>query len=312
MRFIIITTFYSTLLLSPILIVSSSNFIIIWLGLELRTFSFLPLIFRGAQSAFSVIKYFFVQRIASVIILASFFSYFPRLSVSLIFPALILKLGLAPFHFWLPSLVSSLQTKELLILLVWQKIGPLFMIAFLPSSGSSFKLVIGVFRAGVGSFLGLKQTQWKQIFTFSSIRHLGWLLVLMNFSVWGAFFYFVIYAVAFVQVIISIPRNLINSSLLSFSNINLTSLLIILSLAGLPPILGFIAKLIVLFYSLVSTAIAILLILLLSFSIVRIFFYLKIFFSLNLLHSGRELFRNKMFVLRNLVIFLSIPILLNF
>jgi NADH-ubiquinone oxidoreductase chain 2 len=89
------------------------------------------------------------------------------------FVALIVKLGLAPFHFWLPRLVSSLRAKEILILLVWQKIGPLFILTFIPSFEYSFKIIIGILRAGVGRFLGLKQTQWKQIFTFSSIRHLG-------------------------------------------------------------------------------------------------------------------------------------------
>jgi hypothetical protein len=56
----------------------------------------------------------------------------------------------------------------------------------------------------------------------------------------------------------------------------------------------------------------IVLLLLLTFSIVRIYFYLKIFFSLSLLYSGKELLRDKTFVLRNLVVFFSTPLLLNF
>lgn len=312
MRFIIITVFYSTLLLRPILVISSSNFIIMWIGLELRTFSFLPIIFRRAQTSFSAIKYFFVQRIASVIILASFFCYFPGARIRLIFPALIVKLGLAPFHFWLPGLVATLRSKEILILLVWQKVGPLFIISFLPIFEYPLKITVGLLRAGVGRFLGLKQTQWKQIFTFSSISHLGWLLILINFSFWGVIVYFFVYSIAFIQVIISNNSRFINSSIFSFSNLNLVSLFIILSLAGLPPILGFITKLIVLFYTLTSPIMTIVLLLLLTFSIVRIYFYLKIFFSLSLLYSGKELLRDKTFVLRNLVVFFSTPLLLNF
>jgi NADH-ubiquinone oxidoreductase chain 2 len=79
--------------------------------------------------------------------------------VRLLFVALIVKLGLAPFHFWLPTLVSTLQSKEILILLVWQKIGPLFIITFIPFFSFPIKITIGVLRAGVGRFLGLKQTQ---------------------------------------------------------------------------------------------------------------------------------------------------------
>jgi NADH:ubiquinone oxidoreductase subunit 2 (subunit N) len=312
MRFIIIITFYSTLLLRPILIVSSSNFIIMWIRLEIRTFSFLPLIYSRRQSAFSTIKYFFIQSIASVIILASFFSYIPSFSTRLLFIALILKLGLAPFHFWLPKLVYSLRPAEILLLLIWQKIGPLYLTTFLPLFNQPIKIILGLIRVGVGRFLGLKQTQWKQIFTFSSISHLGWLFIRITFSIWRFLIYFLVYSIAFIQVIISRPRKFINSSIFSFSGSRLISLLIILSLAGLPPILGFITKLIVLFYLITSPLIALISILLLAFSMVRIYFYLKIFFSLTLLYSNGELIRNKIFVVRNIILFISMPLLLNF
>ncbi len=312
MRFIIIITFYSTLLLRPILIVSSSNFIIMWIRLEIRTFSFLPLIYSRSQSAFSTIKYFFIQSIASVIILASFFSYVPSFSTRLLFIALILKLGLAPFHFWLPKLVYSLRPTEILLLLIWQKIGPLYLTTFLPLFNQPIKVILGLIRVGVGRFLGLKQTQWKQIFTFSSISHLGWLFIRITFSIWSFLIYFLIYSIAFIQVIASRPRKFINSSIFSFSSSRLISLLIILSLAGLPPMLGFITKLMVLFYLITSPLITLISILLLAFSMVRIYFYLKIFFSLTLLYSNGELIRNKIFVVRNIILFISLPILLNF
>jgi multicomponent Na+:H+ antiporter subunit D len=144
-----------------------------WLRLELRTFSFLPIIISRAQSSFSAAKYFFIQRIGSVIILISLFSFSSPLIVVFFVIALIIKLGIVPFHFWLPKLVSSLQPKEILLLLIWQKIGPLFLFAFIPSIQFFEKLFIGVLRARVGRILGLKQTQWQQIFTFSSISHLG-------------------------------------------------------------------------------------------------------------------------------------------
>ena len=312
MNFIIIIVFYSTLFLSPIIVISSSNIIIIWLGLELRTFSFLPIIFSSAQSAFSTAKYFFIQRVASVIILVSFFYSYVNLRMSLIFFAFILKLGIAPFHFWLPKLVASLQVKEILILLVWQKIGPLAAITFIPSLTPIIKIIVGLFRVFVGRISGLKQTQWKQIFTFSSISHLGWLIVRARVSIWLVFVYFFIYAVSFIQLMISNYSQFINTSILSFSNLRLINLLILLSLAGLPPILGFLAKIIVLFYLSVSRVMILISLSLILFSILRIYFYLKIFFSLTLSFNRFELARNKIFILRNLILFLAFPLLLNF
>jgi NADH:ubiquinone oxidoreductase subunit 2 (subunit N) len=159
MNFIIIIVFYSTLFIRPIILISSSNILIIWLSLELRTFSFLPIIISRSQSSFSAGKYFFVQRIGSVLILISLFIGLSNFSTMFFIIALILKLGIAPFHFWLPKLVSTLQSKEILFLLVWQKIGPLYIFTFIPFFYSLEKVIIGVLRIRVGRILGLKQTQ---------------------------------------------------------------------------------------------------------------------------------------------------------
>lgn len=312
MNFIIILAFYSVLFLRPVVVLSSSNIIVIWIGLELRTFSFLPMIFSSAQSSFSTSKYFFVQRVASVIILASFFTGGVTIIMSLVFVALILKLGLAPLHFWLPGLVSSLQVKEILILLVWQKIGPLAIIVFIPAFESVTKMMIGVTSAFVGRILGLKQTQWKQIFTFSSVSHLGWLLVRRSVSFWVVPLYFFIYAISFIQLIVSNRRQFINSSIFSFSGLRIINLLILLSLAGLPPILGFFAKITVLLYLTFSRTMILVLFILISSSLLRMFFYLKIFFSLTLNYSNLEINRRKIFFIRNLIVFFAFPLLLNF
>ena len=242
MNFIISTVTYSTLFISPLILISSSRVIIIWVRLELRTFSFLPIIISSAQSSFSAAKYFFIQRIGSVIILICIFSNFLNIIRIFFLIGLILKLGIVPFHFWIPKLVSSLKSKEILLLLVWQKIGPLYIIVFISFSQTFEKVFIGILRAIIGRILGLKQTQWQQIFTFSSITHLGWLIIRRRVSFWLFFVYFCIYAISLVQILSSNFSNILNSSIYSFSNLNLTNLFIILSLAGLPPILGFFAK----------------------------------------------------------------------
>lgn len=312
MNFIIIIVFYSTLFLRPFLVISSSNIIIIWLSLELRVFSFLPIIISGSQTSFSAAKYFFVQRIGSIIILASSFYRFSNLTIRFFFIALILKLGMVPFHFWLPKLVASLQAKEMLILLVWQKVGPLFLIILIPSLQSYLKIFICILRVGVGRILGIKQTQWRQIFTFSSISHLGWIVIRRIVSFWLFTIYFLVYAISLVQIFIFRTSQFLNSSIYSFSTFNILNLFILLSLAGLPPILGFITKIIVLLYLLNSQFITLILFFLITFSIIRIFFYLKIFFTLTLSLNKFEINRGKRLILRNLIIFLSFPLILNF
>ncbi len=312
MNFIVITVFYSTLFLRPFLVISSSNIILIWLRLELGVFSFLPIINSRSQRSFSTAKYFLIQRIGSVIILASSLHRFIALSIRFIFIALILKLGIVPFHFWVPKIVSLLQTKEILILLVWQKIGPLFIIVSLPIFQSTIKVFIRLLRVSVGRILGLKQTQWRQIFTFSSIRHLGWIVIRRTVSFWLFFVYFITYAISLIQLFLFNNKLFRSSSSFFSTGINLFNLLILLSLAGLPPILGFLIKLLVLFYFINSPIISLIILIIISFSIIRIFFYLKIYFSLSLFSLASELSRNKLFLIRNILVFFSFPLLINF
>lgn len=304
--------FYSTLFLRPILVISSSNIILIWLRLEIGVFSFLPIISSSSQTAFSTAKYFFIQRIGSVIVLTSSFYGSMTFSIRLIVIALILKLGIVPFHFWLPRLVNSLQTKEILVLLVWQKVAPLFVIVSLPMFESNIKIFIRLLSASVGRVLGLKQTQWRQIFTFSSISHLGWIIIRRVVSIWLFFVYFLTYALSLVQIFFFNNKSTTNTSSFFFPGINLLNLIILLSLAGLPPMLGFLIKILVVYYFMGSPLIVFIIFVIISFSIVRIFFYLKIFFSLSLFSLRSELSRNKIFIVRNLVIFFSFPLLINF
>lgn len=311
MNFIIIVVFFSTLFISPIMVISSSNILVIWLRLELRTFSFLPFIFSRSQTSFSSAKYFLIQRVASVIILFSFFFNHTIVSIRLMFLRLILKLGMAPFHFWVPNLARSLQIKEFLIFLIWQKIGPLFMISFIPVLQPLIKTTLGLLRVAVGRLLGLKQTQWKQIFVFSSVNHLGWLVISRIASFWLFVVYFIVYAISFVQTIIFNFSKIFNSSIFSFTNLRLVNLLIILSLAGLPPMLGFFTKILVILY-LMSYQMLIPLFLIILFSVLSIFFYLKIFFSLSLTHTRLEVNRGKLILLRNIIIFFAFPLIINF
>ncbi len=297
MQFIIIIVFYFTIFLSPIVIISSSSIIIIWVGLELRTFSFLPIIFSHAYSSFSTIKYFFVQSAGSVIILISLSYKRVLLSGGIFFLALILKIGIAPLHFWLPNFVARLQVKEILILLIWQKIGPLLLITFVPCISREIKIIRGVLRVLVGRIIGLVQTQWKQIFTFSSISHLGWIVIRRAVTCWLVQIYFLVYRLAFLQFILPNNSRILNVSILSFNNLRIIRLLMLLSITGLPPIIGFLIKIFVIFYLSVSRTIL-------------VFFYLKIFFSLSFLSRAGELIRRKLFFVRNIVIFLFGPVLI--
>jgi len=119
--------------------------------------------------------------------------------------------------------------------------------------------------------------------TYSSIAHSSWILLITYISIKHWTIYFLIYFVTLAPIIIFITQfNLIKVSEIYSLNISIWTKLslstLMLSLGGLPPFLGFSAKLIALIAraKIISPFI---LFVLISSSLVSLFFYLKLFFN---------------------------------
>nr|YP_009128476.1 NADH dehydrogenase subunit 2 [Streptocephalus sirindhornae]AJP09648.1 NADH dehydrogenase subunit 2 [Streptocephalus sirindhornae] len=256
-----------SLLLSYLIMLSSESWLGLWLGLELNSLSFIPILI-GLSKEVSL-KYFLVQSFGSVLFLLGIFN--PSFSI-LSSLGLLLKTGVAPLHFWVISVTKNMSWSLLMILLTTQKLGPLLGLAM---SGFSSLMVI-ILSALLGSLGGFIQSNMRLIITFSSIAHLSWLLI--NLSSMPLFFtYFSVYC--FISVTLGVlfqKMKIFNISQMNFSQDLLlkTSLsLSLLSLGGLPPLLGFFIKWMTIELSLLS----LLLCSVLVFSTcLSLFFYLKI------------------------------------
>ena len=90
------------------LVLSSNNWFIMWIGLELSMFGFIPLLSSNSLSSEGIFKYFFIQAGASRMFLISFLLDF-SFKHFIIFFSMIIKLGLFPFYQWLPFVISSLR-----------------------------------------------------------------------------------------------------------------------------------------------------------------------------------------------------------
>ena len=126
----IINTFIGYLLLNTGFIIvglSESRAFIQWGMLELTILRVLPLLVRAGNSSKiqAGVKYFLRQAPASVWIFGSLILFNRPLASAALTPAIFYKLGLPPFHGWLFSLSASIDFKELVILLTFQKILPL-------------------------------------------------------------------------------------------------------------------------------------------------------------------------------------------
>jgi NADH:ubiquinone oxidoreductase subunit 2 (subunit N) len=139
--------------------------------------------------------------------------------------------------------------------------------------------------AAIGSLGGLNQTDAKIILTYSSIAHSAWILAVCassSLTSWGV--YFTIYAVISISIIVPLYKININSinQIIIFKQNNLTkiSLLVrVLSLGGLPPFLGFLAKLGAI-QLIISNIRIILAIILITASLISLYYYIRVIYFL--------------------------------
>lgn len=285
-----------TLLGRLIIILSASSWFTAWIGLELNIIAFLPIIITNNKlSSESALKYFFAQVTGSILIF--FFILYSYLHVrtflfersyftfsDLIFMALLLRLGAAPFHFWFPAIVEGLSWNTTLILMTAQKIGPLSLIIMVSSLHIFLVFFFALFSALVGAIRGFNQLICRKLISYSSISHLGWLLCSTRLSkpliVCYFSFYFLITSVLI--IIFKIYSSFHINQIFYFQNFLIVPTIIfylnLLSLGGLPPFMGFLPK-----WLLIKTILrsfSYFLILLLVFrSIITLYFYLRLTYS---------------------------------
>lgn len=105
------------------------------------------------------------------------------LTLALVVIALALKIGLAPVHSWLPEVLQGLDLATGLILSTWQKLAPFALLLQLQTPHTAVPLlIIGALSTLVGGWGGLNQTQLRKILAYSSIAHLGWMTLVLQFS----------------------------------------------------------------------------------------------------------------------------------
>nr|YP_010837453.1 NADH dehydrogenase subunit 2 [Doto coronata]WGC93418.1 NADH dehydrogenase subunit 2 [Doto coronata] len=298
--------FIILMVLGPMVSISSSSWLICWVGIELSFMGIIPILLSNnyyfSLSKESTMKYFCIQALSSGLLLCGglLFFNFPYnmgMITELIFMfSLLLKLGVFPGHFWVPSVVSGLDWVPMLLMLTWQKIPPFFFLVCLVSSSSwmcSILLVLGGLSALIGGLIGLNQTKLGPMLGASSISHSGW--VVMG-SVYGnLWMYFLIYCVSLSILVY----------LLMMEDYFLSGMMI-LSLSGLPPFVLFLGK-----WSILKSALGLgfsywFICLPLFGSIMSLFFYLKFFYSFYLEEKFKSLNKLGIFSGVSSLIFLGV------
>lgn len=322
------TIIFSIFLISGSLIaLSARQWIYVWLGLEINLFSFIPLITFNSErfQTERAIKYFLVQAIGRGLLLlgaaasTSLLHSVPIKITSLIIIAgLIIKLGLAPLHFWLPQVISGLRWPICIILATWQKLAPIILIikTVIPHSFILLSLV-AMIRALTGGIGGLNQTLLRPLLAYSSIGHIGWITASILISSKITLIYFSIYIIITMCLISALllrssSQTIINHKLAHYSPANILCVaLLLLSLGGIPPLLGFLPKWLVL-SALTEHTLTLLSLTLIMGSLINLFYYLNIFLNLVISKSpvSFNLFSpNKLLTILTLTGSITLPLL---
>nr|YP_010397525.1 NADH dehydrogenase subunit 2 [Boreoheptagyia alulasetosa]UQJ73434.1 NADH dehydrogenase subunit 2 [Boreoheptagyia alulasetosa] len=295
--------FLITLMSGTLITISSTSWFGAWMGLEINLLSFIPLMMNtnNLLSSEASLKYFLTQALASSILLFGVIFFFMLSNWSnslmenytnlLISSALLLKSGAAPFHFWFPSVMEGLSWNNSLILMTWQKIAPLMLVSY--CFNSNFFIVIILCSILIGSLGGLNQTSLRKLMSFSSINHLGWMIAgMMNSeNLWMVYFMFYSF-LSFTIVFLFNNFKLFNINQM-FGMFNGSSImkflmfLSLLSLGGLPPFMGFMPKWLII-ESLISMNMFFLLTFMVTFTLITLFFYMRICYAAFLLNHNEN------------------------
>jgi proton-translocating NADH-quinone oxidoreductase, chain N len=290
--------FYTLMIFATIgvmLLVSAGNLVMIYLGLELLTLSSYALVALNRDSPLSseaAIKYFVLGALSSGMLLYGMSmvygatgtldlaqlhaavpqSAMPHLLVfGLIFMlvGIAFKLGAAPFHMWIPDVYQGASTPVTTFIASTSKLAAFGMAWRLLETGlgdlsqhwQPMLAVIAVLSMAIGNLVAIVQTNLKRMLAYSTISHMGYLLMgLVNAGPEGyasAMFYAISYAlmstVAFGVILALARAGFECEEIADLKGLNQRSpwfaalmALAMFSLAGVPPLFGFYAKYLVL------------------------------------------------------------------
>ena len=320
-------------LLGQFVMISAGNMLSIFLGLELMSFSLYALVALRrdhVRSTEAAMKYFVLGALSSGILLYGMSMVYgatghldlgriaeviaagraERLpmvfGVVFIVSGLAFKLAVAPFHMWSPDVYDGSPTSVTLILGAAPKLAALAITLRLLTESlhglaidwQPMLMILAVLSLAVGNITALMQTSFKRMLAYSTISHMGFVLLgllsgvvdgqpqAMNEAYGASLFYMVIYVLTTLTtfgLVLLLSRAGFESDQISDLKglgkrhplLAAVLLLSMFSLAGIPPTVGFYAKLGVL-QALVGAGHVALAVTAVVFSLIGAFYYLRI------------------------------------
>nr|YP_010500190.1 NADH dehydrogenase subunit 2 [Notropis chlorocephalus]UWV18159.1 NADH dehydrogenase subunit 2 [Notropis chlorocephalus] len=298
----VLATLLSSLGLGTTLTFASSHWLLAWMGLEINTLAIVPLMAQHhhPRAVEATTKYFLTQATAAAVILFAsttnawitgewnMTNMSDPIATTMILTALALKIGLAPMHFWMPEVMQGLDLLTGLILSTWQKLAPLALIIQTAHTFDPILLTaLGLMSTLVGGWGGLNQTQLRKVLAYSSIAHMGWMIIILQhapqLTLLALLTYILMTSAAFLTLKLSYATKVSTLATTWSKNplLTATAALVLLSLGGLPPLTGFMPKWMILQelakqgLSLTATVMALA-------ALISLYFYLRLCYTMTL------------------------------
>lgn len=216
------------------------------------------------------------------------------------------KLGAVPFHMWVPDVYTGAPTAVTLVLAAAPKLAAFAITLRLLVSGlggltidwQPMLIILAVLSLVVGNLTAIMQTNFKRMLAYSTIAHMGFVLLglasgstdgvsQVNASAYGSsLFYMVTYVLttlgSFGVIMLMSREGFECETIEDLKGLNRHSpllagvlLVIMFSLAGIPPLVGFYAKLMVL-QAVIQSGMVWLAVLAVVFSLIGAFYYLRV------------------------------------
>nr|AAQ06072.1 NADH dehydrogenase subunit 2 [Sus scrofa]AAQ06111.1 NADH dehydrogenase subunit 2 [Sus scrofa]AAQ06189.1 NADH dehydrogenase subunit 2 [Sus scrofa]ABB53225.1 NADH dehydrogenase subunit 2 [Sus scrofa]AGH10286.1 NADH dehydrogenase subunit 2 [Sus scrofa] len=260
---IIYTTLIMTVMSGTMLVMISSHWLLIWIGFEMNLLAMIPVLMKNfnPRATEAATKYFLTQATASMMLMMAIIinllysgqwtitKLFNPVAMTMMTLALAMKLGLSPFHFWVPEVTQGISLQAGLLLLTWQKLAPLSVLCQISQSiNPNLMLTMAMLSILIGGWGGLNQTQLRKIMAYSSIAHMGWMTAVLPYNTTMTILNLLIYITTTLAMFMLLIHSSATTTLSLSHTWNkmpiITSLMMVtlLSMGGLPPLSGFMPK----------------------------------------------------------------------
>nr|YP_009917419.1 NADH dehydrogenase subunit 2 [Nabis ferus]QLF99799.1 NADH dehydrogenase subunit 2 [Nabis ferus] len=291
--------FLSITIFSALVVISSNNWISMWMGLEMNLMAFIPLISKTKNHflAQSCMMYFLVQSMGSLMMLfvilfnSLIMVHYEAMSNSMsiiIMLSMCIKMGVPPLHFWFPEIMSKMNWMKCYIMMTLQKVAPLTIMSTI--GHNSMLMVMITMSVVVGSIGGLNQSSMRKLMAYSSINHMGWMMSCMYINNNSWMMYLLLYTIMLTPILLWLSMyniyfmNQINVYVNTYLDKLMMSIMM-LSLGGLPPFIGFFPKWMVIQYMIEMNMYWTITIMVMC-SLLTLYFYMRMISSILLMYSS--------------------------